>query len=143
MLLQMTRSMRIRVGRIIALAYLFCVLAPAASLAWGSGASPCFDDDPVLLPAHHEMSASHIHGDVTHDRAGMHAQQQAQDAPGPHHHESKGHVGPCCAMMCASALPADLPDVAKPQQPVSACVPEIVVSLHSAAPPRHYRPPIT
>jgi acyl-CoA synthetase (AMP-forming)/AMP-acid ligase II len=36
--------MRIRVGRFIALAYLFCVLAPAASLAWGSGPAPCLDD---------------------------------------------------------------------------------------------------
>ena len=36
--------MRIRVGRIIALAYLFCVLAPAAALAWGSGPAPCLDD---------------------------------------------------------------------------------------------------
>src|SRR4051812_42477888 len=47
MLLRLTRSMRIRVGRIIALAYLFCVLAPAASLAWGNGPAPCLDE--VLL----------------------------------------------------------------------------------------------
>lgn len=138
--------MRIKVGRLIALAYLFCVLAPAASLALGSGPAPCLDETVLadLAPAHHQMQAGHMHGDVPHDHAGMHAHHQttAQDTPAPHHHDGKGTVGPCCAMMCVSALPADLPSVAKPLQPVSACAPEIVASLHSAAPPLHYRPPI-
>lgn len=144
MLLRLTRSMRIRVGRIIALAYLFCVLAPAAALAWGSGPAPCLDDALLadLVPVHHQMQAGHVHDGVSHDHAGMHAHHQtaAHDAPAQHHHGGK--TGPCCAMMCVSALPADLPGVAKPLQPISACAPEIVVSLHSAAPPQHYRPPI-
>lgn len=147
MLLRLTRSMRIRVGRLIALAYLFCVFAPAAALAWGNGAAPCLGDEAALAdlaPAHHQVQASHTHGDVPHDHAGMHRHHHAaaQDAPAPHHHDGKGHVGPCCAMMCVSALPADLPVVAKPLLPISACAAEIVVRLHSAAPPRHYRPPI-
>ncbi|MBR0711690.1 hypothetical protein JQ603_34690 [Bradyrhizobium liaoningense] len=145
MLLRLTRSMRIKVGRIIALAYLFCVLAPAASLALGTGPAPCLDDallaDPV--PVHHQM-ANHQHGDASHDHAGTHAHHQtaAKDAPAPHQHGGKGTVGPCCAMMCVSALPADLPIVATPVQPTSTCTPEIVASLHSTAPPQHYRPPI-
>jgi hypothetical protein len=146
MLLQLTRSMRIRVGRIIALAYLFCVLAPAASLAWGSGPAPCLDDALLadLAPVHQAIPATHTHVDSSHDHAGMHAHHQtaAQDAPAPHHHDGKGKVGPCCAMMCVSALPADLPSFAKPLQPISACTPEIVASLHSEAPPLLYRPPI-
>jgi hypothetical protein len=144
MLLRLTRSMRIRVGRIIALAYLFCVLAPAAALAWGSGPAPCLDDALLadLVPVHHEMQAGHVHDGVSHDHAGLHAHHQAaaQDAPAQHHHDGK--AGPCCAMMCVSALPADLPGIAKPLQPISACAPEIVVSLYSAAPPLLYRPPI-
>lgn len=134
--------MRIRVGRFIALAYLFCVLAPAAALAWGNGPAPCLDD--VLLadvPVHHQMSAGHMHDGAMHDHMHMH-HQSAQDTPAPPHHDGKGNAGPCCAMMCVSALPADLPSFAKPLQPVSSCTPETVVSLHSAAPPRHYRPPI-
>jgi hypothetical protein len=147
MLLQLTRSMRIRAGRLIALAYLFCVLAPAAALAWGNGSAPCLDDGlhAGLVPMHHQVAASHTHdSNMTHDHAGMHAHHQtvAQDAPAPHHHDGKGKPGPCCAMMCAIALPADLPSVAKPLQPISACAPEIVASLHSAAPPLLYRPPI-
>ena len=139
--------MRIRVGRLIALAYLFCVLVPAASLAWGNGPAPCLDDDVVLanlVPAHHQMSAGHMHGDATHDHARMHAHHQAaaQDTPAPHHHDGKGKVGPCCAMMCVSALPTNLPSVARPVLPISNCAPEIVASLHSEAPPLLYRPPI-
>lgn len=145
MLLRLTQSMRIKVGRLIALTYLFCVLAPAASLAWGTGPAPCLDDALLadLVPVHQAMPANHMHGGATHDHAGMHAHHQsAKDTPAPHHHDDKGKAGPCCAMMCISALPADLPGFAKPMQPVSACSPEIVVSLHSAAPPRLYRPPI-
>ncbi|WP_438265058.1 hypothetical protein [Bradyrhizobium commune] len=138
--------MRMRVGRLVALAYLFCVLAPAAALAWGNGSAPCLDETLLadLVPVHHQVAASHMHSDSTHDHAGIHAHHQtaAQDAPIPHHHDGKGKVGPCCAMMCVSALPADLPSVATPVQPISACAPEIVVSLHSEAPPRLYRPPI-
>jgi hypothetical protein len=137
--------MRIKVGRFIALAYLFCVLAPAAALAWGNGPAPCLDDALLrdLAPVHHQMSADHKHGNATHDHTAMHAHHQsAQDTPAPHHHDGKGKVGPCCAMMCVSAMPADLPSFAQPLQPVSSCAPEIVASLHSTAPPRHYRPPI-
>ncbi|MBJ7405350.1 MAG: hypothetical protein JHD07_19405 [Bradyrhizobium sp.] len=145
MLLRLTRPVRIKVGRIIALAYLFCVLAPAASLAFGSAPAPCLGNEAVLadlVPVHHQMSTSH--GDAAHEHAGIHADHHAaaQDASVPHHHDGKGTVGPCCAMMCVSALPADLPSITTPARPISTCAPEIVPSLHSAAPPQHYRPPI-
>jgi hypothetical protein len=146
MLLRLTRSMRIRVGRIVALAYLFCVLAPAASLAWGSGPAPCLDGAPqaYAAPVHHQMAAGHAHDGASHNHAGPHEHHQAkQDAPASHHQDGKGTVGPCCAMMCVSALPADLPVVATPLRPMSTCSPELVASLHSTAPPQHYRPPIT
>jgi hypothetical protein len=146
MLLRLTRSMRIRVGRLVALAYLFCVLAPATSLAWGSGPAPCLDGAVLAdaMPLHHQVSAGHVHDGASHGHAGTHAHHHtaAQDAPASHHHGGKGTVGSCCAMMCVSALPADLPTVAKPLLPVSACAPEAVVSLRSAAAPMHYRPPI-
>ena len=136
--------MRIRVGRFIALAYLFCVLAPAASLAWGSGPAPCLDETVLadLALAHQQMTAGHMHDGVSHHPSHTHHQTAAQDVPAPHHHGGKGTVAPCCAMMCVSALPADLPSFAKPLQPASACAPEITAILHSAAPPLHYRPPI-
>ena len=90
------------------------------------------------------MAPSHVHGGSSHDHANMHAHHQtaAQDVPATHHHDGKGTAGPCCAMMCATALPAALPDIAKPLQPISACAPEIALGVHSQAPPLLYRPPI-
>src|SRR3954462_10303971 len=104
MLLRLTRSMRIRVGRVIALAYLFCVLAPAASLAWGSAPAPCRDDALVAdrVPVHHQMQAGHTHDGASHDHAGPHAHHQAaaQDVPpAPHHHGGKATAGPGLALM--------------------------------------------
>lgn len=141
--------MRMRVGRLIALAYLLCVLAPAAALAWGYGPAPCLDDDALLadvvVPAHHQAAVDYMRsGGAMHDHAAMHDDHHAaaQGIPAEHHHHEKGAPGPCCAMMCVSALPAELPDVATPVQPISACAPEIAVLVHSEAPPLLYRPPI-
>ena len=145
MLLHLTRSMRIRVGQLVAFAYLFCVLAPAAALAWGHGPAPCLDEAVLtdVAPAYQTMPAGHVHGASSQDHAGLHAHHQAaQDAPVQHHHDGKGKAGACCGMMCVSALPAEFPSVAKPLQPTSACTVEITASLHSEAPPQLYRPPI-
>lgn len=153
MFLWLTRSVRIKAGWLIALAYLFCAVAPAAALAWGTSA-PCLTDDAVLadpVPAHHQTS--HIHADdAAHDHAKSpakspakphgHHQAAAQDVPAEHHHDGKGKPGSCCAMMCVTALPADLPSIAKPVLPISICAPEIAVRVHSEAPPLLYRPPI-
>ncbi|WP_247382380.1 MULTISPECIES: hypothetical protein [unclassified Bradyrhizobium] len=145
MLLQLTRSVRMKVGWLVALAYLFCVVAPAAALALGT-AAPCLTDDAVLadlVPAHRQTS--HIHaGNTAHDHAKSHGHDHAaaQDAPAQHHHDGKGKPGPCCGTMCMTALPADLPDIAKPVQPISTCAPEIAIRVHSEAPPLLYRPPI-
>ena len=154
MLLQLTRSMRIRVGRFIALAYLFCVLAPAAALAWGNGPAPCLDDVLLadLVPMHHQcrcLSSEPYAWRLRINRSRMTTPGCMRITRLPRRTRppriimtARAKLGPCCAMMCVSALPADLPSFAKPLQPVSACSPEIVASLHSTAPPLLYRPPI-
>jgi hypothetical protein len=137
-------------GRLIAVAYLVCMLAPAAALAWGGGPAPCLADHlgheamlADLVPAHQHMQADHGHGTAHHhavaqaDQAGA-----APDQSGAHPHEGKGKQGPCCAMMCVSAMPSDLPDISKPARPVSTCSPDLVARLHGETPPLLYRPPI-
>ncbi|WP_291604422.1 hypothetical protein [Bradyrhizobium sp.] len=97
------------------------------------------------MTEHRQADASHVHaGGSMHDHAAMHIHHQAaaHDLPAKHPHDSKGSPGPCCAMMCVSALAADLPSIAKPIQPISACAPEIALDAHSEAPPLLYRPPI-
>ena len=140
MLLRLTRSIRIKVGWLVALAYLFCVLAPGAALAFGTGPVPCFGDEPPVIL----VSSTQMHAGGAHDHSGMHEHHRAdaQGAPHKHQHDSKTSPGPCCAMLCVTALPADLLTIAKPLQPVSLCDSEVYAGLPGRAPPMLYRPPI-
>jgi hypothetical protein len=140
MLLRLRRSIRIKVGWLVAMAYLFCVLAPGAALAFGIGPTPCFGDEPPVV----SVPSTQVHMGGPHDHGGMHVHHQADASGAPHEHEHDGKAspGPCCAMLCATALPADLPTIVKPLSPVSVCTSEADRSLPSQAPPLLYRPPI-
>ncbi|MGF6307962.1 hypothetical protein ABIB82_001807 [Bradyrhizobium sp. i1.8.4] len=153
--MRLTRSGRVRAGCFIILAYLFCVLAPSFALAFGAP-FPCLTDEvqPVAAADVHEasmpvsMSMAHTEG-VSHDHAardhdGMHTHQAADAAepPAKHSHDGKNSSGPCCAMMCVSALPADVPFVAGPLHLIATRLAEAYQSLRSEAPARLYRPPI-
>ncbi len=72
---------------------------------------------------------------------GTHAAHQAGSGDFKHKHDGKTSPGPCCAMLCLSAMTADLPSIAKPTQPISTSVSEIYQRLHDTAPPLPYRPP--
>ena len=140
MLLRLTRSVRIKVGWLTALAYLLCVLAPGAALAFGIGPAPCFGDElPTVL-----VSSTPMHAGGAHDHGAMHVHHHADASGAPHKHEHDGKAspGPCCAMLCVTAIPADLPIISKPSQPVSLCVSEVYAGLPGRAPPVLYRPPI-
>jgi len=166
MLVRLTRSRRLTAGWIAALVYLLCVLAPGAALAFGRGPAPCFIDEviPVAViaksivksDASGPMTHRHADGSV-HDHGVMHHHADAGDRPAAHHHDDKARddktrdnkvhdntasPGPCCAMLCVTALPADLPLIAKPSQPVSLCATEAEWSAPGKAPPLLYRPPI-
>src|SRR3954469_21589748 len=141
MSVRLRKSTRVAVGRLVALLYLFCVLAPAAALANGSGPAPCFDG---LLPAAvhmHDAAASAAH---THDHGGAshHHVADASKVDGHGHGPGKSGPGPCCAMLCAPAIPADLPLVTAPLRPSFSCSAESDRSLRGEAPARRYRPPI-
>jgi hypothetical protein len=139
--------MRAKAGWFVALLYLFCVLAPGVALALGDAASCLMTELSTSAATHvhdgaqpmHAASAAHQHGEghqhladtggATHDHA-------------KHQHDGKGSPGPCCAMLCVSAIAADLPAVAKPVQPVSVSISENFQRLRGKAPPLLYRPPI-
>jgi len=148
MFVRLTRRKRVKAGWFAALLYLFCVLAPGAALALGDAAS-------CLLPQSGTAATMHGHEGAPHANAHQHHEMQADqqatrhaDAghamPGhaKHQHDGKGSMGPCCAVLCVSAIAANLPAVAKPSQPRSICVSESLQRLPGEAPPLHYRPPI-
>jgi hypothetical protein len=117
------KSARAVAGRLIALIYLLCVLAPGAALALGTGPARCFDDEFLAMRA--VVAHQHAKG-ILHDHGGMHPDHTADaaGAPGKHTHHGKNSPGPCCAILCMTALPADLPSIAKPSLPISICVPD-------------------
>jgi hypothetical protein len=154
MSLRLRRRIRITAGWLVALAYFACVVSPGVALALGSRPAPCLSEEvwPVgLAPMQNESAAMpHIHADASsHDAGEQHAHHHAittDDAAGhdqaAHHHNGHTLPGPCCAMMCVSAIPADLPAIALPSQPVSLCVLEMDRGAPDNAPPLLYRPPI-
>jgi hypothetical protein len=142
--------MRAKAGWFIALLYLFCVLAPGVALALGDAAS-CLMHQPGTATAAHvhedaqpEHAASHRHHEMQADQHAVHQADAGHAMPEPakHQHDGKGAMGPCCAMLCVSAIAADLPAIAKPSPPISLCVSENFQRLPGKAPPLLYRPPI-
>ena len=135
------KSARTVAGRFIALIYLFCVLAPGVALALGTGPAPCFDDEFPAMRA--IVTHQQVQG-MPHDHSGMHLDHHADAAsvPAKHTHDGKSSPGPCCAMLCVTALPANLPSIVKPSLPTSICVPDAYRTIWGRAPPVLYRPPI-
>lgn len=136
MFVRLTRRKRARAGWFVALLYLLCVIAPGTALALGNPA-PCLPAEmaPVVHEHVHSAGAAHAHG-------GIHADHEADASHAGHSDDGKTAPGPCCAMLCVSAIPASLPAVAKPAQPITACVFAIYQRLPGKAPPLLYRPPI-
>ena len=148
MFVRLTRRKRVKAGWFAALLYLFCVLAPGVALALGDAAS-------CLMPQSEAAATVQVHEGAQHADAHQHHEMQADqhaihhaDADhampkqAKHQHDGKGAMGPCCAVLCVSAITADLPAVEKPSQPRSVCVSENLQRLPGEAPPRLYRPPI-
>ena len=147
MFVRLTRPVRAKAGWFVALLYLFCVIAPSVALALGDAASCLITELPTTAATHvhdgaqpmHAASAAHQHGEghqhhadtggATHDHA-------------KHQHDGKTSHGPCCAMLCVSAIVADPPAVAMPSPPISLCVSANFQRLPGKAPPLLYRPPI-
>jgi hypothetical protein len=165
MFVGLTRTRRVRAGWIVALAYLFCVLAPTLSFALpGSHAVPhCLIGETHLAgltPSHHDGMARHLQRNGhDHDHSGVQTHIQATGdlhATGDHHAEivasrdgadpakpSHPLDGQCCGVMCVVALLVLDISVAKPSFMKVARVCESPRKLTDNAPLRLYRPPIS
>lgn len=130
---------RIWAGRLIALLYLFCVTAPSAALALGTAPAPCFADELSAVGS----QLPHVHAKLYDGDSHVQSQVLA-DAGGAvkHRHDDHNAPGPCCAMLCITALSAQLPVIVKPLQPASTRIGEKYQSPTGRAPPVLYRPPI-
>jgi hypothetical protein len=159
MLTSLTRLKRLRVGRVVALVYLLCVLAPTLSFALpGSHAvTPCLTEaarGPGIVHLHTDAPIQHVRIDGrVHDHANMHSHARSGDLDrsisialdansvpekAPHSFE-----GQCCGLTCVTAMPATLIDIVKPSAPTALCEVEGGRKVTDNAPPRLYRPPIS
>lgn len=151
MLRSLTRTGRLTAARLLALAYLLCVLAPAVSFAFAGAARPA----PCLNEAKHGRGIVHEHaaGAAQHVHADGHSHHHSEEAEGtedaaeaqpisPAEDYRKSAGGQCCGIACVSALPATLTDVVRPDTPRSICVSATFRAIADNTPPQHYRPPI-
>ncbi len=158
MLKRLTRTKRLLAGRILALAYMVCVLAPV-SLGSSNGAlaAPCLTDpDHAVGLAHVHKTATgtgqHVHHGLdghtdhkkTSDHDGVSAGTQVADTQLPSQ-SGNGHKmpGACCSVFCVSALPASVTEIVAPSAPTSFCALEIHRDVANHFPPTLYRPPIS
>jgi len=168
MLVRLTRAKRLRAGRLLALVYALCVLAPTLSFALPGfhALSPCLTDTnhvPGLMHQHanapathlhaganlHDHAATHAHGDVSHDAAAIMAsavadqtafdQAPADQSPTKGSH---GSGGQCCGLMCLTALPATLVEIVTPAVPTASRPIAGYLAVADNGPSRLYRPPI-
>jgi hypothetical protein len=168
MFVRLTRAKRLMAGRVIALVYAFCVLAPTLSFALpGSQAeSPCLTDTnhvPGMMHFHADAPATHLHADgIMHDH-GMQAQAIAHPHTSPSHDSPSHDLAPikasalpdqappkgthsssaqCCGLMCLTALPAALLEIVTPSVPTLSQEIDGYLEVADNGPSRLYRPPI-
>jgi len=137
MFVRLKKQNRARAGWLVALLYLFCVVAPGAALALGSTAPWLANDlnPPVSMHAHDH--SAHQHSEAHADRDAGSGSTHHQ-----HQHDGKNSTGPCCAMLCLSTIAADTPSIARPVQPSFVRMAETFWRLPDKTPPLPYKPPI-
>lgn len=161
MLTRLTKARRLLAGRVVALAYMLCVLMPAMSFAFADGAlaAPCLTDPD------HAMGIIHVH--ETPADTVQHVQRDAHDhvdhANAAHHddmgglgkrsaearfppHSGDGHKAlgaQCCGMVCITAMSASVSEFEPPSARTSRFTLEVYRSVAGKSPPIHYRPPIS
>lgn len=153
MFVRLGRAKRFRAGWLVALTYLFCVLAPAMSFAVpGSHAlAPCLTDPgraPGVIHVHSDMPTQHSHmvdrSGASHanfgDDRSVSMAPDGKSLPGKAPHSSDGQ---CCGLMCVTALPATGIDIVKPSAPTALCKVDGYAKVTDNAPSRLYRPPIS
>lgn len=144
----LTKNLRRRAALAIAVAYAFCVLAPAGALAVVSSPTVfhCIGElnakaAPAVLQtaAHvHEDGTSHHHGDSAHGQSG--AATHHSDA-GDKAHDNQEHGGTCCGLFCVSALAHDPGLTFGLSTPATSAAATMANGLTGRAPSPLHRPP--
>jgi hypothetical protein len=134
----LAKNLRRRAAIMIAVAYAFCLLAPAGALAFAANpaALHCMDN----LQAASAPPQSHV---VAHEHAGSVEHQHGQSKAADHHSNKDGNpAGNCCGLFCVSALAHDPALTFGLSAPGSSAVAVLANGLIGRAPTPLHRPPI-
>ena len=135
----LTRNLRRRAAILIAVAYAFCVVIPAAALAFGDSPTVfhCLQDKDTVAKAADHGGTSHAHGDGA-------VHQHAQSGVPDHHsgQDGKADAESCCGLFCVSALAHNAGLTFGVFAPASPSVPTVANGLTGRAPAPLHRPPI-
>jgi hypothetical protein len=131
MLGAVTKKARIWAAAGLAVFYALCVLAPAASFAFGNPDPHCLTDN------NHGMGVTHVHDDGTVHSHGSDASQPGADTP-----DGDGQAkAKCCGLLCVPALAVIVSDNLAPASHPHVVLPPAGDSLVGGIPARLYRPP--
>ena len=147
MLRILTRTMRRRAGRLLALAYFVCVIAPPVALTFADGAAAahCLNED------HHIAATVHAHGDAAayehgamHDHATMHdhADHGAPPPSGQEPSDGKRIPANCCGMFCVNGATYEVSAPALPYPRARVLPSALESAIGGLVPSRIDRPPI-
>ena len=135
----LTKKLRTRAAIFIAVTYAFCVLVPAAALAFVDSPTVfhCLPKTSGIADTAEDDGTAHSHADeVFH----QHEQSGTQD----HHSSQDGNAdaGNCCGLFCVSALADDSGLTFGVFAPASRSVLAVATGLTGRAPCPLHRPPI-
>jgi hypothetical protein len=144
MLARLNKLQRLKAGWCIALAYLFCVLAPSMSFAFadGSTSAPRIIED--YGPGMHMHGSAHRH---LHDASAVHDHSQGasvlENEAVPGKAPQKTSNTRCCGLISLSAIPAGEIVLVRPTALASLCETESTRDVTDNTPSGLYRPPIS
>ena len=151
----LTKNLRRRAAIVIAVAYAFCVLAPAGALAvvtsptvfHCSGDLSAKTNAKPVNATQKQVSATHKHADGSahhHEQSGPDDGNTRIGAVPDHHSgkDGKSDTGNCCGLFCVSAITHDPGLTFGRFAPAAAVEPGAVTGLIGHAPSPLHRPPI-
>lgn len=135
----LTKNLRRRAAILIAVAYAFCVVIPAAALALSNSPTlfHCLQDGTSTVMGAEHGAMAHSHGDGA-------VHQHAPDSPPAHHsgHRGNADAGNCCGLFCVSALTHSVSLTFGVFAAASPPMPIVANGLTGRAPTPLHRPPI-
>jgi hypothetical protein len=150
LLTRLTKTKRLKAGKLLALLYVLCVLAPSLGFAFSAGSRAA----SRLVEDEHRKDVALVHYEadraVAYVLAGHSApfQEASDDGSGERSanvvdepDRRKSSHGQCCGMLCVSALTAEVAELTKPPTLTSRCELAIYRQIADNAPAALYRPP--